>query len=189
MIKKFGIALIAAVVSTAALGAGYWWGLPIIGGASYCVGTVNGHCQQTVPAGPALTGAELIPADTNASGSLGIQTAYLSLPSIGAGTYQYVAPLTGATVTAVAANRQVIVEPAGTIAALTLVLPAATTLTDGQRLGFCSTQIVTTMTVTAGTGTTVSNPPTAMLVPVATGAGSCVEFLYRKANTNWYRVQ
>ena len=84
-----------------------------------------------------------------------------------------------------------LIQPAGTIAAFTVVFPAATTLTeaDGQLFGLCTTQIVTALTVTAGAGTTVSNAPTALLVPVATGAGSCVEWIYRLSNTTWYRVQ
>jgi hypothetical protein len=45
------------------------------------------------------------------------------------------------------------------------------------------------LTVTAGSGTTVMNAPTAMLVPVATGAASCVAWIYYAANTKWYRVQ
>jgi hypothetical protein len=82
-----------------------------------------------------------------------------------------------------------ILEPAGTIAALTVVWPAATGLTDGQLMGICTTQIVTALTTTNGAGATVLNAPTALLVPVATGAGSCVEWVYRVTNTSWYRVQ
>ena len=42
---------------------------------------------------------------------------------------------------------------------------------------------------TAGSGTTVNNKPTALLVPVTTGGASCVEWVYRATNTTWYRVQ
>lgn len=163
--------------------------MPIIGGSSYCQSTVNGVCVSTIPAGPALTGTETIPVDTNYASGAGPQSAKIGMASIGAGTFQYVVPVTTDTVTALYTDRQVIVNPAGTIAAMTFVTPASTNLVNGQRLGLCTTQIVSTLTTTAGSGTTVSNAPTALLVPVATGAGSCVEWIYRQANTTWYRTQ
>lgn len=163
--------------------------MPIIGGNSYCQSTVNASCVSTVPAGPAVTGAETVPADTNAASGQFPQSGKLSAQTLGLGTLDYSAPLTGATVTALYTTRQIIVEPAGTIANLTVVFPASTNLLNGQRLGLCTTQIVTTLTMTAGSGTTISNGATALLVPVATGAGSCVEWIYRTANTTWYRTQ
>lgn len=163
--------------------------MPNIGGPSYCSSQVNAACVNTVPAGPALTGIETIPADTNAPLGVPTQSGRLTLPTIGAGLLVYNVPVTGDSITLTAATRQLIVEPAGTIAALTVVLPAATTLVNGQRIGICGTQIVTTLTITPGTGTTVSNTATAMLVPVATGAASCPEWVYYTAGTKWYRVQ
>lgn len=161
---------------------------PILGGASYCFTLVNNVCQATIPAGPAATGLETVPADTNV-GNSGVQAVKVPIISIGGGILTYNAPLTGASITLTNVTKQLIVEPAGTIAALTIVMPVATGLINGQELGICGTQIVTTLTMTAGTGTTLANAPTAMLVPVATGAGSCFAFIYRSANTTWYRVQ
>lgn len=137
----------------------------------------------------AITGNETLAADTNLSAGRNPQTGKYIFRQMGIGAIQYSAPLTGATTTVDAATRQVIIEPAGTIAAHTLVLPAASALSNNQRLGFCTTQVVTALTVTAGSGTTVMNAPTAMLVPVATGAASCVEWIYYAANAKWYRVQ
>lgn len=165
---------------------------PIVGGASYCASTVNNRCQQTIAAGPSeLTGNEVVPADTNLSGGQQPQTVVIPVGRLGAGPTTYNTPLTGASITITNTTRRLIVTPAGTIAELTVVFPAASTLTaaDGQLFGLCTTQIVTALTVTSGSGTTVSNPPTALLVPVATGAGSCVEWIYRLSNTTWYRVQ
>lgn len=179
-------------VSTVAIAAGMFTNLPIVGGAAYCAQYAGDGvtCSVNVPAGPtALTGSELIPADTGLAGGASPQTVLIDVSSLGAGPTQYSTPLTGATTTVLAGTRQVIIEPAGTIAAHTLQLPAASGLTEGQRLGFCTTQIVTTLTVTAGSGSTVANAPTAMLVPVATGAASCVEWIYVKALTKWMRVQ
>jgi hypothetical protein len=190
MLKRIGLSLLAVMsVVGIAVASGQFSGLPIINGTSYCFTSVNGICQQTIPAGPALTGNELAPVDTGTTQGLNPATAYLPMAALGAGPYQYNAPLTGASLTLTAQQRRLVVEPAGTIAALTVVFPAATTLVDGQLMGLCSTQIVTALTVTAGTGTTVLNAPTAMTVPLATGAASCVEWVYRQTNTSWYRVQ
>lgn len=187
--KKLLIALFALTALTATANAQLWPNAPIVNGLSYCSATNNAVCTNTVPAGPALTGNETIPADTNLANGQQPQSVKIPMSVLGVGTTQLVVPLTGATVTATSLNRQILIQPAGTIAALTLVMPAATGLKDNQRLGVCTTQIVTTLTVTAGSGTTVLNAPTALLVPVATGAGSCVEFIYQQANTTFYRVQ
>ncbi len=190
---RFGAVAAALVASTLlAHAAGMFANLPIVGGVAYCAlyagdGTT---CAGSVPAGPtALTGNEKVPADTGLAGGASPQTVYIDVSSLGAGPTQYSVPLTGASITVAAATRQVIVEPAGTIAALTLVMPAASGLTEGQRFGFCTTQIVTALTITDGSGATVQNKPTAMLVPVATGGASCVEWVYVASTTKWYRTQ
>lgn len=192
MLKKLTLSTVALIATIAvALGAAqYTQNLPIISGASYCGSTENITCVLTVPAGPAvLTGNETLPVDTNNTSGIQPATVAIQPRSLGAGPYQYVAPLTGASVTLTAQQRRLIIDPAGTIAALTIVWPAAAGLIDNQLMGICSTQIVTTLTTTNGSGTTVLNAPTAMLVPVATGAASCVEWVYRLSNTSWYRVQ
>lgn len=193
MFKRIALAVFALVVTGALMAtAGLWNNFPKIGGAAYCITTVNGVCQQTVPAGPAtLTGNETIPLDTNLPNGQMPQTVIANIGKLGAGKTTYNVPVTTDSVTIDAQTRQLVIIPAGTIAEFTLVFPAASTLTeaDGQRFGFCTTQIVTTLTVTNGAGTTVLNAPSAMLVPVATGAASCVEWIYRLSNTTWYRVQ
>jgi len=190
MLKRIALSFVAVVAcaSLAAFGQ-MWMPFPILGGASFCASTVNNNCTLTIPAGPAMSGLETIPADTNASGGQSPQTVKVALASLGAGPYVYNVPLNGDTLTLTNVTRNVILNAAGTIAGMTIVTPAASTLLDGQKLGICTTQIVTTLTMTAGSGTTLNNPPTALLVPVATGAASCVDFLYRQANTTWYRIQ
>lgn len=66
-------------------------------------------------------------------------------------------PLTGATLTCTAASydQKHYVTPAGTIAALTFVLPALADADQGQEITLHTSQIVTALTVTAGTGTTL----------------------------------
>lgn len=198
-LRKYALAaglVIAAPIL--AYAAGLFPGFPIVGGAAYCTSfvlnpltglpttTCNGP---TVPAGPTIiTGSELIPADTQLSQGRAPQTVLLKMAGLGVGPYQYNAPASAASLTVAAGENQLIIEPAGTIAALTVTLPAATLLVDNQRWGFCSTQIVTTLTLTAGSGTTVSGAPTAAVVPVTTGGGSCPEWVYRQTNTTWYRI-
>lgn len=192
LIAKISLASLAVVISGFAL-AGIWNNtFPIIGGASYSCGSVNAVSNCTIAAGPTvLTGSELIPADTGLASGQNPQTALIPVGRLGAGPTTYNTPVTTDSVTITNNTRRLIITPAGTIAAFTLVFPASTTLTaaDGQLFGFCTTQIVTTLTITAGAGTTISNGPTAMLVPVATGGASCVEWIYRLSNTTWYRVQ
>lgn len=150
----------------------------------------NSVCNQYRPAGPtAITGNETVPADTNLANGANPQTVRIDITSLGAGPYQYAAPATGETLTLTAAQRRLIINPSTTLAALTVAFPAATALKDNQLMGLCSTQIVTTLTLTAGAGSTILNGPTALAVPPATGAGTCYEWVYRVTNTSWYRVQ
>lgn len=196
MLKKIGLSLLA-VISTVAIAnaiSGNQLGLPIIGGASYCSSYGNNSvCSNTVAAGPALTGSETIVANTNATG--GVQTGILSLASIGAGALTIETPTTGTTITVAATTRQLIVAPTTTIAALGVTLPAAaSSMYDGQRIGVCGTQIVTAVTMSAGTGNTFGTTVTsqAMLVPVVTGGASCMEWIYSKTSATagvWYRTQ
>ena len=76
LIAAAGIAMVAAL-STAAYSAGIWSTLPMGGQSSFCGSTVSGTtalggatgqgqgttgsvCAQTIPAGPALTGNDLL---------------------------------------------------------------------------------------------------------------------------------
>ena len=70
MFRKLAIALLGTVAAggVIALAQTFAPNMPILGGPSYCGSTVNGVCQQTIPAGPGLTGNETVPADTNAPG-------------------------------------------------------------------------------------------------------------------------
>lgn len=200
MLKKLSLSIFALVAAVGiAYAGGAFQGYPVIGAdGTVCLSFGNNSvCNQFQPAGPSIvTGAETFPADTNAVGAGSIQnpsTVDISLPAIGAGPYQYAAPLTGASLTMTNLQRRLIIDPAGTIAALTVVFPAvgsgSSVLVDGQLIGICATQIVTALTLTAGSGTTILNAPTALAIPPATGAGTCYEWVYRKANTSWYRNQ
>jgi hypothetical protein len=111
----------------------------------------NSVCNQYQPYGPtALTGNEYIPADTGLPGGQNPQTVTVPVILLGAGNTNYSTPLTGTTVTAAATDSTILLEPAGTIAALTVALPAAAALKDGQTLRIASTQTITALTLTPG---------------------------------------
>ncbi len=188
----YAIIALAVTVFGVAL-AQTWPNYPILGGPSYCSSTVNNSCVNTVPAGPAITGSETIPADTNLSQGRSPQTVKLTMQDIGVGTTQWVVPLTAANLTVFSEERQMIAIPAGTIAAMTVTLPPAASvgghpaLVEGQRWGICSSQTITALTLTAGAGTTIVGTPTA--ITVSTTGSECYQFIYRLSNTTWYRTQ
>lgn len=90
----------------------------------------------------------------------------------------YIAPLTGAVVTMPQSSKGRIIDPAGTIATLTVVLPA--TPVDGHIVTVKVTQQITLLTVN-GSGTAT----------VARAAGICppdttLTFIYNTAADKWY---
>lgn len=93
-------------------------------------------------------------------------------------SYQVYAPLTGATITMSAGQGRAIINPAGTIALLTVTLPS--TPADGQIAGMSFTQIVTGLTVNAPGGATVVGPPTSAAV------NNAFRFQYQASSTSWF---
>lgn len=100
-------------------------------------------------------------------------------PDAAAQTVYVYTPLTGVT-QAIPEDAEVVhVDPAGTIAALTLTMPVAPY--DGQEVVITFDQIVTSLTLTA-TPNTIKG---ALTAGTAKGFG---RWRYRTANTTWYRV-
>lgn len=188
--RLFGLLAVALTAGSIAHAEGMFSNLPVVGGSSYCAlyagdGTT---CVGTVPAGPTVvTGNERIPADTVLPNGQSPQSVRIPLAAIGALPYQYAAPLTGTTVAVAATTGSMVIDPAGTIAALTLTLPAASALVDNQTLAISSSQTITSLTLTPGSGTTVSNSPTALTISTTAAYG--YKLIYRAANTKWYRLQ
>ena len=180
MLKKFLLALAAAALPSLAMAQTFAPDMPIIGGASYCFTTVNGVCTRTIPAGPAQTGKETIPADTNI-GASGVQSVKIPIASLGGGV-QNAAPLTATSITITQGISKLILNPAGTIATLTVVFPASTLLYDGQLLTLVSSQTVTTLTITAGSGTTVNGTNTTLT------AAAPLQFMYSTASATWIKI-
>lgn len=191
--RSFGLGLAALVAvtlgSAAAFAGGQFQNLPVVGGASFCALFAGDGvtCVENVPAGPsALTGNELVPADTGLPNGNQSQTVRVPMVAIGAGASIFATPVTGATIAATAKTSNIVVNPAGTIAALTVTLPAASTLTEGQVLRVGSSQAITAITFTGGTGTSV----VAGVPAVVTGGGG-VALIYHASNaTNgtWFRL-
>lgn len=202
-LKTLGLATVvaASVLVPVAYASGVFQGYPIVGSAAFCGSTnsqstsntvpgtlpSNSNCTTTIPAGPtALTGNELVPADTNIANGGGQETVRIPMVMVAGGAYQYAAPATGNTVTVAANVSNLVLDPAGTIATLTVALPAASALIDGQTLHISSSQTVTALTMSAGSGTSISNSPTALTISTTASYG--YEFIYRAANTKWYRL-
>lgn len=71
-------------------------------------------------------------------------------------SFSYNTPTTGATITPAVGEQRTIINPAGTIATLTINTPASPV--NGQIWGYASTQIVTALTITGTRGATVVAP-------------------------------
>lgn len=99
----------------------------------------------------------------------------------GGGGYAYATPLTGTTVTFPSGpgERIQVLDPAGGLAALTVNLPAAPQ--DGDTCELMSSQVITALTVNAPAGATVNGNSFTM------SPNSGASWMYRSANTTWYR--
>jgi len=118
-----------------------------------------------------LKGADY--ANLNVSGVLS-QSNGILLPN-----EQYVAPLTGATVTINNNTSVVVIDPAAAIATLTINMPSAPL--DGQIVHIVLTQAVTTTLTHSGNGNTLLHPLRLSVQSVQTGG-----WYYRLADTTWY---
>lgn len=189
MIKRIltaiGLTLIAGVAV-----AGIWnTTYPIVGGASFCSSLVNNVCQTTIAAGPtAVTGNETIPADTNLSQGRAPQTVNMSMRALNA------APITFVTCAAAACGSNTIGNNAGGIMlAYSTTIDSATVVTplspmDGQRFSISADHTVSSLTVTANTGSSLSvTTPTVLTASTTVPQG--YEYYYAASTTKWYRVR
>lgn len=183
MFKKISLAVLSLMVaSSLAIAAGFWSGLPVVGdllGTTCLSFGNNGVCNQFSPIGPAQVPATAqIPADT---GNVN-QPFTVKIPAVLTGAVALdAAPLTGASITIPAGVSQLVVDPAGTIAALTVVLPAAASLIDGQEFKISSTQTITTLTITAGANTTIVSTAITTIGPTT----AAVDLVYHAATAKW----
>lgn len=117
------------------------------------------------------------------SKTAGLQTSVDSINSSLTGkapiqTIQYVTPTTGTTVTVTTArNVKLLIDPAGSLLALTIALNGSPQ--DGDIVQLGSSQAITTLTVTGGT---IVGTLTAL------GVASFATFLYNTTSAKWFRI-
>lgn len=95
-------------------------------------------------------------------------------------SYNHVRPVTGATITATPGLSSFAIEPAGTIAALNVVLPA--TPVSGQIFELGTTQTITAISVTSPDGGVTVERGTEML-----SAGGGMSWRYVSTDSSWHR--
>ena len=100
-------------------------------------------------------------------------------------SYSYQTPATGFTITIGNGVYTLILDPAGALLTGTITMPSAPG--DGQVVRMTSTQNISALTVSPNTGQSIKNAPTAFTVSLTGDQG--YEFIYRAANTTWYRLQ
>jgi hypothetical protein len=100
-------------------------------------------------------------------------------------SYSYQTPATGFTITIGNSVYTLILEPAGALLTGTITMPAAPV--DGQVVRVTCTQNITTLTVSPNAGQSIKNAPTGFTTSLTGDQG--YEFIYRAANTTWYRLQ
>ena len=99
--------------------------------------------------------------------------------------YSYQTPTTGFSITIGADVTTLILDPAGTLATGTIIMPAAPR--NGRIINLSSSQTITALTVSPNTGQSIKNAPTSLTVSTTSGQG--YQYIYRAANTTWYRLK
>jgi hypothetical protein len=94
-------------------------------------------------------------------------------------SYSYQQPVSGFSLTIADNCGRLILDPAGTLATGTVTLAAHPK--DGQLCRLASTQAITTLTLAPNTGQSVAGALTTI------SANGSAQYLYRAANTTWYR--
>lgn len=191
-----GLSLLATTLGLKA--AGFFPDFPIVGGSAYCTsfvmnpltGAATTTCNgPTVPAGPtAITGAELVPADTGLSGGRQPQTVNLSMRALNAAPISYNLCAAAACGSFTVGNNSggVLLDYSTTIDSATVVTPASPM--DGQRFKISANFTITSLTVTANTGQTLSvTTPTVLTASTTVPQG--YEFMYVASTAKWYKLQ
>lgn len=124
----------------------------------------------------------------DARATLGVLLAWLQAQITDAGGYltQYAAPLTGGNVLVAPAtsgsSTYLILTPAGTLASLTITLPAKASCVDGQEVLVSCTQILTALTVSPNGAAAANGAPTTL------AANGFFRMRYDGVIGTWYRI-
>lgn len=94
--------------------------------------------------------------------------------------YSYQVPSTGFTINVDNPIEALVLNPSGTLAIGTVVLPNAPS--DGQVLQVSSSKAITSLTVGVVAGQSISNAPTTI------SGGSGFSYIYVSSNTTWFRL-
>ncbi len=92
--------------------------------------------------------------------------------------YDYQTPSTGFSITLSEGVWHTIINPAGTLLAGTVTMPAAPV--DGQIVNVRSSQIITGLTVSPNSGQSILGAPTTLAL------GGIFECIYKSSNTTWF---
>ena len=92
--------------------------------------------------------------------------------------YDYQTPTTGYSYVFAAGTQVLVMNPAGTLAAVTITMPASPS--DGMTITFSSTKQITALTLNGNTGQTIVGGVNS-LAPY-----QVVSFIYRSASTTWF---
>ena len=94
--------------------------------------------------------------------------------------YDYQVLTTGFIYTFAAGTQTLVINPAGTLATGTILMPALPV--DGMTIRFSSSQVITAVLVAPNAGQSIVGAVTALV------AGGSAQYLYRLANATWYRI-
>jgi hypothetical protein len=169
--------------------------LPIVGGAAYSCGSVNGVSNCTVPAGPlVLTGNETIPVNTNLSQGRSPQQVLVKPANLNANpiTFQTVVIPTATAATPISASNLdggVVYISTGTITSANITLPSSAI--NGQTYHVSSNRTITTLSVTAASGDSMGTNTTPTVLTASTTVPNGYNFICSKSGTvcTWYRLQ
>lgn len=165
--------------------------LPIVGGASYSCGSVNGVSNCTVPAGPlVLTGNETIPVNTNLSQGRSPQQVLVKPANLNANPITFVTVTTPtAGISAANTDGGVVYNSTATITSANITLPSSAI--NGQTYRVSSNRTITTLSVSAAAGDSMGTNTTPTVLTASTTAPQGYNFICSKSGTvcTWYRVQ
>lgn len=136
--------------------------------------------KSTTTSSSTTTGALMVAGGTGIVGSLNVGGNFSTTGFLEDVGYDYQTPTTGTTVTLSNTKWHTIIDPAGTLLALTVQMPAAPT--DGMVVDFKVSTAITTLTISPNSGQTVKGGPAAG----ASIAGVTYNAIYKSSNTTWY---
>lgn len=165
--------------------------LPIVGGAAYSCGSVNGVSNCTVPAGPtALTGNETIPVNTNLSQGRSPQQVLVKPANLNANPISFVTVTTPtAGISAANTDGGVFYSSAATITSANVTLPS--NAINNQRYIIGANRTITTLSVTAASGDAVGGNVAPTVLTASTTAPQGYDFICSKSGAvcTWYRLR